>query len=406
MGLSAPMSLQTTQTANVTQPGKFAWPLAFDQSVPLASNAANQGPGTPATGILSFQALDPRLRSAQAYIYNLSIQRRLGSMVMEAVYQGSAGRHLGIYIDENQPAVIVRDPSRRGVVAPNEQVFPYNRFGQIQIAKSIGNSHFDGGILTLRRPVSRTVSFQASYSLSKSTDYNSSYFGSGNQTGETGAPVDSRNLRIEHGPSAFDVRHRFTAFFVVDAPALWRGNRATRAIFEGWRIAGIAALQSGTPFTVVTGGQDTSGFNQSTPGNSPNGGNRPNLVKAGPLPQDNRNPDAAFDPSWFSPNLAGQDGTSGRNQYYGPGLRNYNLSVVRRVGLPGPLGEHGNIQVRADFFNLLNHTNFANPVADLSNANFGHITQTLGSAVATSAGTSGGVTGGPRVIQLSLRIEF
>ena len=51
-------------------------------------------------------------------------------------------------------------------------------------------------------------------------------------------------------------------------------------------------------------------------------------------------------------------------------------------------------------------TNFANPIADMSNANFGRITQTVGSAASNAVGTSGGVTGAPRVIQLSLRLQF
>ena len=406
MGLSAPMSLQTTQTANVTQPAKFAWPLAFDQSVPLVSNAGSQGPGTPVVGVLNFQALDPHLRSAQAYIYNFSVERRAGDFALAAAYQGSAGRHLGIYVDINQPTVIVRDPSKRGPVAPNEQIFPYNHFGQIQLASSASNSHYDGATFSVRRPLSRRASFQAAYTVSKSLDYNSSYFGSGSQTGETGAPVDNRNLRIEHGPSAFDVRHRLSAFFVIDTPVPWKSNPAARAAFSDWRLSGVVTLQSGMPFTMVNGGPDASGFNQSTAGNSPNGGNRPNLVKSARLPQDNSNPDAAFDASWFSANLAGQDGTSGRNQYYGPGLRNYNVSVMRSIPIPVSRPEAMRLQVRAEAFNLFNHTNFANPVADLSNAAFGRITQTLGSAAGTSAATSGGITGGPRILQLAMRLEF
>lgn len=384
MGLAAPMSLQTTQTANVTQPAKFAWPLAFDQSVPLVSNGS---------GILTFQGVDPHIRSAQAYIYLFSIQRQVGGMFFEAAYQGSQGRHLGMFVDANQPFVIVRDATKRGPVAPNVQLFPYPNYGQSQVAESIGNSHYDGVTLTARRATRHRLAFQGSYTFGKSLDYNSSFFGSGNQTGEPGAPIDARNLRLEHGPSAFDVRHRFAAFFTLDLP--WR-----------WKLAGIATLQTGSPFTIVTGGQDTSGFNQSTPGTSPDGGNRPNLVRAAPLPQDNRNPDAAFDPSWFAPNLAGQDGTSGRNQYYGPGLQNYNLSIARTFGMPRRWREQARLEARGDFFNLLNHTNFANPVADLSNANFGRITQTLGSAVVTSAGTSSGPTGGPRIVQVSLRFQF
>jgi hypothetical protein len=95
-------------------------------------------------------------------------------------------------------------------------------------------------------------------------------------------------------------------------------------------------------------------------------------------------------------------GSSGRNPYYGPGLANYDFAVLKNFALR----ERARFQFRADFFNLFNHTNFANPIADMSNANFGKITQTLGSAVAPSAGTSSGPTGGPRLIQLALRVQF
>ena len=195
----------------MTQPGRFGWPLAFNQNVPLVSNVGQQGPGTPTVGALSLQGLDPNLRSAVAYLYHLTIEREAAGVVWQAGYQGSAGRRLGIYIDLNQPFVIVRDPSRRGPVAPNEQIFPYNRFGQAQTAKSIGNSHYDGMILGARRS-RRGALFQVSYTLGKSLDYNSSYFGTGNLPGEPGAPIDSRNLRLEHGPSAFDMRHRLVAY--------------------------------------------------------------------------------------------------------------------------------------------------------------------------------------------------
>jgi hypothetical protein len=245
--------------------------------------------------------------------------------------------------------------------------------------------------------------FDASYSYGKSLDYNSSYFGSGNLPGEAGAPADSTNLRLEHGPSAFDIRHRFVAVYVVDLPA----GRHWNWLFGGWQISGVTTLQSGYPFTVINGGgQDISGFNQSNPGTSPSGGDRPDVVKPGPLPQDNSNPDTAFNTTWFVPAGAGRVGTSGRNAYCGPGLANYDFAVLKSFALPMRRDEQARIQFRADFFNLFNHTNFANPIADMSNANFGKITQTLGSAVATSVGTTGGSTGGPRLVQFALRLQF
>jgi len=65
------------------------------------------------------------------------------------------------------------------------------------------------------------------------------------------------------------------------------------------------------------------------------------------------------------------------------------------------------LRFRADFFNVFNHTNFANPVSNESSSNFGKITATVGSATATAVGTTAGVVGGgPRVIQGALRVEF
>ena len=386
MALNVPFNIQTTQTANVTQPAKFPWAVAFDQNVPLISNYGKQGPGTPTVGILTFQGMDPHLRSAYAYVYHLGVQRTLGRAIsFEADYQGSSGHDLGMYIDVNQPTVIVRDPTRRGPVAPNEQVFPDNRFNQAQIAKSIGTSNYNGMVLTSKYQGLRRLFVKGSYTLGKSLDYNSSYFGSGSLPGETGAPVDNTNLKLDLGPSAFDTRQRFVLLYVVE---IWRG----------WKLSGVTTFQSGVPFTVVAGGADASGFNQATSGISPDGGNRPDIVKAGPLPQNQGNPDAAFDPAWFAAAPPGRAGTSGRNRYYGPGLRNFDFAIAKSVAVR----ERARVELRADFFNALNHTNFANPVADLSNANFGRITQTLGSAVATSIGTSGGPVGGPRLIQISL----
>jgi hypothetical protein len=405
MALSAPYNLQTSQTANVTQPGKFPWAIGFDQNVPLISNFGRQGPGTPTTGVLTFQGIDPDLRSAYVYQYNLGIQRLLGSALsVEADYQGSSGRRLGVFIDVNQPGVIVRDPTKRGTTAPNEQVFPYNHFGKAQIAKSIGNSNYNGLVATLKYHGRRGTYVQASYTYGKSLDYNSSYFGSANSLGETGAPVDSTNLRMEHGPSAFDIRHRINLVYVAELPMIAWNNVFARAALGGWRISGVTTLQSGYPFTVVTGGPDSSGFNQANAGTMtmPSGGDRPDLTRLGPVPQNNRNPDAAFDTSFFTPALAGRVGTSGRNQYYGPGLANYDVAIGKSFSM----GEQIRLQFRGDFFNLFNHTNFANPTSDMSNANFGKITQTLGSAVATSVGTTSGPTGGPRLIQLSVRVQF
>jgi hypothetical protein len=397
MALNAPFNLTTTQVAGTTQPGKFSYAVGLNQNVPLVKNIGQPNQ----VGIVGFSAEDQNLASSYIYQYSLGVQRRLGSAFsLEVDYQGSAAHKLGLFIDQNQPKVIVNDPTKRGNVAPNTQVFPNPFFGSIGTGVGIGNSNYNSGVFTARYQGRHGIYFQGSYTIGKSIDDGSSYFGS---TGERAGLDDRNNLAAERGPSSFDIRHRAVLTYVIDLP-VGPGHRLlgwksgiNRQVFGDWQISGITSLQSGTPFTVFNSSQDFSGFNQFN--------DRPNVVGTGPLHQDNSNPDAAFDKTYFSATPpTGRQGTSGRNQYYGPGLQNYNFAVSKSFPLAS---ERVHLRFRADFFNLFNHTNFANPIASQSNGNFGKITATVGSAVATAVGTTAGVVGGgPRVIQGALRIEF
>jgi hypothetical protein len=418
MGLNAPFTLTTTQN-NATQGGKFPWAVGFDQNVNLVKNFGNQGPGTPTVGLVGINAEDRNIRSSYIYQYSLGIQRRLGAAFsLEVDYQGSNAHKLGLFVDQNQPAVIVRDPTMHFETtprkSPNEQVFPNPFFGSVGTGKDLGNSNYNGMVVTARYQGRHGIFFEGSYTLGKSLDYGSSFFGS---SGEQGGVADANNIRADRGPSSFDVRHHAVFTYVIDLPVgpghrlLGWNNGVNRQVFGDWQISGVTTLQTGTPFTIFNDSSDFSGFNQFN--------DRPDLVGTGPLQQDNRNPDAAFDYTRFGCFFntvkskldctkgvppVGRVGTSGRNQYYGPGLANYNFAISKSF----PLGtERVHLRFRADFFNLFNHTNFANPVANQSSGNFGKITATVGSATATAVGTTAGaVGGGPRVIQGALRVEF
>jgi hypothetical protein len=400
MGLNSPYTLTTQQVSGVTQPGKFAWPIGFDQTVPFVSNYGKQGPGTPTSGLISLNAEDPNIRNAYIYQYSFGVQRVVArDLSFEVDYQGSAGHKLGTFIDLNQPRVIVNDPTSRGNQKPNEQVFPYPFFGTISTGADLGNSNYNAMVFTTKYQGRRGVFIQGSYTFSHSIDYASAFFGS---TGERTGPADAHNMRAERGPSSFDLRHRANITYVIDLPVgpghrlFGWSNPVNKQVFGDWQISGNTTLQTGTPFTVYNSSQDFSGFNQLN--------DRPDVVGAGRIHQDNRNVDAAFDKTYFSATPpTGRVGNSGRNQYYGPGLQNYNFAASKTFRM----GERVGLQFRTEFFNLFNHTNFANPIGNQSNANFGKITATLGSATATSVGTTGGVVGGgPRVIQGSLRLQF
>jgi hypothetical protein len=303
-------------------------------------------------------------------------------------------------IDLNEPYVTVADPTKRGNVAPNQQFFPYPLFAGLNMGKDIATSNYNGLVLTGKFQGRHGVFFQASYTLGKSLDDSSSW---SVPSGQPGGVANPRNLRLEYGPSNFDIRHRAVFVYVIDVPAgpghrlFGWDNPFNRQILGGWQISGITTVQSGSPFTPFNRSQDFSGFNQFF--------DRPDVVGSGVLPQDNGNPDAAFDPTYFSKTPpTGRVGTSGRDQYYGPGLVNFDFAGAKNFRLGT---ERLHLQFRADLFNIFNHTNFSNPVADQSSANFGKITATVGSAVATTVGTTAGIVGGgPRVIQFSMRLTF
>jgi hypothetical protein len=411
LGLNPPYNLLTAQTNGGTQPGKFSYATAFNQNVPLVSNFGAQGPETPTVGKLSFNAEDPNIRSAYIYQYNLGIQRKFGNnFSIETDYQGSTGHKLGLFVDLNQPAVVVSDAAARGNQKPNQQFYPYPFFGTLTSGKDIGNSNYNG-LVTTAKYQARGYFFQGSYTWSHSIDYNSAFFGS---SGERSGVADANNIRADRGNSSFDVRHRAVFVYNLDLPvgpghSLFGGNKAfDRQVFGGWSVSGITTYQTGTPFTIYDNSQDFSGFNQFN--------DRPDVIAAGPLPQNNSNPDEAFG-VWDSQGKptsrgggffsntppTGRVGTASRNAFYGPGLVNYDFTAAKNFAV---WRERTKLQFRADFFNLFNHTNFANPVGNESSATFGQITQTVGSAVATAVGTTAGALGGPRQIQLALRLTF
>ncbi len=399
MGLNAPFNLTTTQSSTTTQKGKFPWAVGLNQNVPLVKNIGQPNQ----VGLLGFSAEDLNLRSSYIYQYSFGLQRRLGSAFsLEADYQGSSGHKLGLFADQNQPTLV-----------GGQKVFPYPFFGSVGTGKDIGNSNYNGMVVTGTYMGRRGVYFQGSYTFGKSIDYGSAFFGS---TGERAGLADSNNMAADRGPSSFDLRHRAVFTYVIDLPVgpghrLMGWNKGVnRQVFGGWQISGVTTIQTGTPFTVFNNSADFSGFNQLN--------DRPDVVGSGPLHQDNSNPDAAFDFTRFGCFLdakskldcskgvppVGRVGTSGRNQYYGPSLANFNFAVAKSFPM---VTERVHLRFRVDFFNLFNHTNFANPVANQSSGNFGKITATVGSAVATAVGTTAGAVGGQsRIIQGALRVEF
>jgi hypothetical protein len=156
---------------------------------------------------------------------------------------------------------------------------------------------------------------------------------------------------------------------------------------QGWQLGGILSLQTGQPFSVLTG-QDNSSTGL--------GNDRPNVV--GDPNSGSHTVNRWFNTDAFTPNLPLTFGNAGRNIVVGPGFRNFDFSVLKNT----KIGESSNLQLRAEFFNITNHPNFALPSNILAAPNFGTLFQTP-DAAQNNVGLG---SGGARLIQLAVKLNF
>jgi hypothetical protein len=113
-----------------------------------------------------------------------------------------------------------------------------------------------------------------------------------------------------------------------------------------------------------------------------------------------------FNSAAFSEPPVGTQGNFGRNVLRGFGATQFDVALQRQFHITENVGLH----FRAEFFNIFNHPNFGNPNNDLTSPLFGHSTQTLANSLG-SGGANGGLNplyqiGGPRSIQLALKLQF
>jgi len=260
-------------------------------------------------------------------------------------------------------------------VANTQQRRPYADFGEILNAPSDGTSSYNSLQLAIERRVARSVSFEANYTWSKSID-----IGSTDAEPGQGTPIIPTSLSANRGLSDFDHMHRFVASWVGALPRLQQKSAWIRSTIGGWESTGILTLQSGSPFTILSGVDNSrsgDGIDHAALVDNPYlSTSRPN----GQLVKEYFNTDA------FALNALGTFGTAPRNFLRGPGLANMDFGLMKNFVVK----ERLTTQFRAEFFNVFNRPNFGNPVVNRSASNFGAI---------TSAGS-------PRILQFALKLSF
>jgi hypothetical protein len=208
-------------------------------------------------------------------------------------------------------------------------------------------------------------------------------------------PTSSSYANVDHGNSDFDIRHSFTAGVTYDLPS--PGAGPLRAAFGRWSVDTFLLARSAPPVNILAG-LYVAGGTVLYP--------RPNLVPGVSARTVRLAGGKIFNQAAFVAPPSGTQGNFGRNVLRGFGATQADVAFQRRFALTEQLG----LRFRAEFFNIFNHPNFGNPNNSLTSPLFDHSTQMLASFLG-SGDANGGFNplyqiGGPRSIQLALKLQF
>jgi hypothetical protein len=311
---------------------------------------------------------DEQQQTPLQYNWNLTLEREIfPEWLARAAYVGSASNYGRRTIQLN-PARYIPGSSlgtdARRLFAPE--------IGNIEYFTEDRRSYYHSMQLSLTKRFTRGFTLLANYTLSKAL---------GNYYDEV-APWNIPGAdNLAYGPLGIDHRHRFVLSWVWDLPKAPATNAFVRHLLHGWQATGIGQYQSGGPYTI------TSGRDNSQTGIGRDRAKFTGVSPAAPAGADKR---VSFNSAAFAVNDVGTFGDVGAGALYGPHIFGFDMGFFKNFRL----AEQANLQFRAETFNLFNQVNFNNPNATVTGGGFGTITSTQGYA------------GDPRIIQFGLKLVF
>jgi hypothetical protein len=325
--------------------------------------------------------------------WNINVERQLpASFVLHLGYVGEHGAHQPFRTTDAN--IVLPADTEQGLLwpAPRASGTRLNpNVGQINSLAWISSNTYHGMNVHLSRSRGR-LRFGLSYTLSKSMDNSSSSVISNFQNS-----IPSPFLQFPElmwGPSDFDLRHNVVLNYLWNVPGAGSANAGARWLKNGWQLGGILRAASGLPFSPLIGG-DALGQRNTNPYDVADRLDTPECES----PVNPGNPGHYIKTECF---LAPQPGTrlgnSGRNSVRGPGLSTVDVSLFKNnyVGR----NDRVNIQLRTEFFNVLNHPNFSVPnrtVSQIFDQNLGRL---------PNAGRLNSTSTTARQIQFAVKLMF
>lgn len=368
----------------------------------------SQGPvfGTSPTGTPPYNAFSVvnDFKTPRLHNFNLSLQREVArNNVLTVGYSGQRGRNLVMYRDLN--ASPLGSPCNNGSSCdpyrPYAANFPDLR--HIIQATNTAESQYDSLQASYNQRGWHGLNTQYNFTWSKCLDYSSSNRGGAGDYPQANNPFSAADSR---GLCDHDVRLNFNAGGVYTLPTI---AGVGKLLGEGWQISSIYTAISGRPFSILLGGgSDASGQGM-------NGTSLRAAWDGSPVQYNTRNPDnyvveqfGGTDPcgrtgdsvavSPFYIPCQGQIGNSRRNQLNGPGLSQWDMTLLKDF----KIGERFSVQARWEVYNILNRANFFYLPDNTLGTGFAQITKTSDVA----SGNPVIAQGGPRNMNFGLKIVF
>ena len=347
-------------------------PFALSASYENGNLANPGGAAVPALAPWgSMQSVSTGFKIPRQWNWSLSLQRELPwwGLFGEIAYVGADGSNLMRRPDINLPSFADREANAAGPKYNTNYLRPYKGYADIQMGLCDANSSYNAAA-GLPQQAARGPQLHAQLHVR---------LVQGQRQRQLRQPGGrSRGHRLLLGPERLLPHAHLRGH--VDATAC-RSSRTTAASsarsLGGWEISGITRYQTGAPLTVT--------------GPTSIGGRRADYVGGDPYAAELINPTTGavqwLNRAAFAPAPEGRRGNSERGQFNGPSYSVWDISLRKQFGISDDV----KVQILADFFNVWNHVNWANPNTDLNSASFGLIT---------------GVTGQPRNIQLGARVIF
>ncbi len=368
-----------TNNNAASNPFPFAVPLPTAQIGPGSAGDNDVLYGGPsvqtAASLPSPRNIDYHMKQTSMLEYNLTIDRQLPWAIgLSAGFVGSRGWHLPLNVEANftQPLGTLAnglpyfcnaainpastDPNCAGSSNPAS---PYylsrvnTTFGPVNQYTDRSNSWYNSLQINVNKRITHGLQFSEALTWSKLLDE-----GQSEQPGESNTlrMSDVNNPLLDKGLSGFDVAFNSHLNLIYPAPTVTSDKLYVKLPLNGWWFSTILSIQSGYPFEpTIAVNRDFSADQADTV--------RPNLgANFDPSKVIIGSPSEWFDPTMFSIQPPGTYGNAPRNGLRAPGLQQLNFSAVKDTRARF-LGEQGNIEFRAEIFNIFNHPNFALPNA-------------------------------------------